>query len=121
MAGAIVGGVTSGIEAYSEGERGADLAMDVVGGMLFRATIGATVALGGAAGLSAVAGSAVIGSASISIGSAIAISVGGMAIGSATKYSLDCALVLENGLFPDISLKCYKEASKGWLHLDYLI
>ena len=34
MAGAIVGGVTSGIEAYSEGERGADLAMDVVGGML---------------------------------------------------------------------------------------
>lgn len=91
VAGAIVGGVTSGIEAYSEGERGADLAMDAIGGMLFGATVGTTVALGGAAGLSAVAGSAVIGSASISIGSAIAISVGGMAIGSATKYSLDCA------------------------------
>lgn len=90
-AGAIVGGVTSGIEAYSEGERGVDLAIDVVGGMPFGATVGATVALGGEVGLSAFAGSAVIVSASISIGNAIAISVGEMAIGSATKYSLDHA------------------------------
>lgn len=54
------------------------------------AATGATIALGGAAGLGAVAGSAVTG-VNVSFGTALGISIGSMAFANATKYSLDCA------------------------------
>ena len=90
LIGAAFGAGISGVTAYNEGERGWDLAWDIVGGGILGAAISATVALGGAAGLGAVAGSAVTG-VNVSMGAALGISIGGTAFAGATKYSLDCA------------------------------
>ena len=90
LIGAAFGAVFSGVTAYSAGERGWDLFWDILGGGIFGAAIGATVAFGGAAGLGAIAGSAVTG-INVSMGTALTVSIGGTAFASATKYSLDCA------------------------------
>ena len=90
LIGAAFGAGISGAVAYAEGERGWDLVWDIVGGAVMGAATGATIALGGAAGLGAVAGSAVTG-VNVSFGAALGISIGSMAFANATKYSLDCA------------------------------
>jgi len=90
LIGAAFGAGISGAIAYSEGERGWDLVWDIAGGAVMGAATGAIIALGGAAGLGAVAGTAVAG-VNVSLGAAIGISIGGMAFANATKYSLDCA------------------------------
>ena len=99
--GAALGTVFAGGTAYKEGERGWDLAWDFVGGGIFGAAVGATVALGGAAGLAAtgaqiaavaqIAAGATTTVLNVSMGAALGISIGGMAFAGATKYSLDCA------------------------------
>ena len=50
---ALIGGATAGYSAYQSGERGWDLVADIAGGAIFGAMVGATIALGGAAGLTA--------------------------------------------------------------------
>ena len=87
--GAVIGAGVSGGIAYYKGERGEDLAWDIVGGAILGLATGATIALGGAAGLGAVTSSTLAG-VNISLGTAIGISVGSMAFANATKYSLDC-------------------------------
>ena len=90
LIGAAVGAGSAGYTAFTQGETGWDLVWDIVGGGILGAAIGATMALGGAAGLGAVAGSAVAG-INVSVGTALAVSIGGTAFASATKYSLNCA------------------------------
>lgn len=94
VVGAIFGATTKEIKAYKNGERGLDLAADIFGGMIFGAATGATLALGGAAGLAST-GVAIAGY-SLSTGVALGISVGAMAIASMASYSLDCAFSNEN-------------------------
>ena len=60
----------------------------------FGAATGATLALGGAAGLAAT-GTTIAGY-SLSVGASFAISVGAMAVASMASYSLDCAFSKEN-------------------------
>ena len=95
IAGAVVGGLSNGAIAYSQGERGSDLFWDVVGGAVFGAAIGATVALAGAAGLAATGVKLAVGTSTavlnMSVGTTLGVSVGVTAFASATKYSLDCA------------------------------
>ena len=87
--GAAIGAGVSGGIAYYQGERGEDLIWDIVGGAVLGLATGATIALGGAAGLGAVTSSTVAG-VNISFGTALGISMGSMALANATKYSLDC-------------------------------
>lgn len=94
VVGAIFGATTKGIKAYKEGERGLDLAADIFGGMILGAATGATLALGGAAGLATTG--VVIAGYSLSTGVALGISVGAMAIASMASYSLDCAFSNKN-------------------------
>lgn len=87
--GAVIGAGVSGGIAYYKGERGEDLVWDIIGGAILGLATGATIALGGAAGLSAVTSSTVAG-VNISFGTALGISIGSIAFANATKYSLDC-------------------------------
>ena len=95
LIGAAFGAGISGFTAYINGERGWDLFWDFVGGGIFGAALGATVALGGAAGLAATGAKIAVGATTavlnVSMGTALGVSIGGMAFASATKYSLDCA------------------------------
>ncbi len=50
---ALIGGATARYSAYQSGERGWDLVADIAVGAIFGAAVGATIALGGAAGLAA--------------------------------------------------------------------
>ena len=69
--------------------------MGFIGGGIFGAAIGATTALGGAAGLTATGAKIAVGSSSIvlnvSMKTALSVVIFGTAFESATKYSLDCA------------------------------
>lgn len=93
--GIVFGMGISGAVAYAEGERGLDLFWDIVGGAILGAAVGATVALGGAAGLASVGVKFALGASvttlKVSMGAAFGIAIGGTAFASATKYSLDCA------------------------------
>ncbi len=91
---ALIGGVTAGISAYQSGERGWDLVADIAGGTIFGAAIGATIALGGAAGLAATGAS--VAGFELSTGAALGISVGATAVAGMAKYSLDCVASKDN-------------------------
>ena len=94
LIGAAFGAGISGAVAYSEGERGWDLVWDIIGGGTFGAAIGSTVALGGAAGLTATGAKIAVGASTtvlnVSMGTALGVAIGGTAFASATKNSLDC-------------------------------
>ena len=109
---AAIGAAFSGYTAFTQGEKGWDLTWDIVGGAIFGAAIGATVALGGAAGLCAVAGSAVAG-VNISMGAAVGIAVGGTAFASATKYSLDCAASTRQWSVQGYLIEAFQGAIQG--------
>ena len=91
---AAFGGATAGITAYRSGERGLDLFADVVGGMIFGAAVGATIALGGASGLAATG--AMVAGFGLSTGAALGISIGATAVAGMARYSLDCVDSKEN-------------------------
>ncbi|MBQ9108386.1 MAG: hypothetical protein IJY49_06175 [Clostridia bacterium] len=91
---AAFGGAAAGITAYRSGERGLDLFADVVGGMIFGAAVGATIALGGASGLAATG--ATIAGFGLSTGAALGISIGATAVAGMARYSLDCVDSKEN-------------------------
>ena len=86
--GSVIGGATAYMKARESGESGVDLFASTVGGALFGAAIGATVVLGGAAGLAAT-GASVTGFG-LSTGAAFGISVGITSTASMAKYSLEC-------------------------------
>ncbi len=85
---ALIGGVTSGLHAYKSGEREWDLIADIAGGTIFGSAIGATIALGSAAGLAATGAS--VAGFGISTGTALSISIGITATAGMAKYSLNC-------------------------------
>ena len=95
LIGAAIGAGTSGVTAYTEGEKGWNLVWDIIGGGIMGAAIGAATALGGAAGLAAAGVPIAVGASAtvlnVSLGTALGIAIGGTAFASATKYSLDCA------------------------------
>ena len=91
---ALIGGATAGYSAYQSGERGWDLVADIAGGAIFGAAVGATIALGGAAGLAATGAS--VAGFGLSTGAALGISVGATAVAGMAKYSLDCVASNEN-------------------------
>ena len=94
LIGAAFGAGISGVSAYAEGERGWDLAWDIVGGAVFGAAVGGVAALAGAAGLAATGAQLAVGTTAVlnmSVGTALGVSIGATAFASATKYSLDCA------------------------------
>ena len=91
---ALIGGTTAGVSAYKNGERGLDLFADIAGGAIFGAAIGATIALGGAAGLAATG--ATVAGFSLTTGAALGISIGATTIAGMIKYSLDCVDSNEN-------------------------
>ena len=91
---ALIGGATAGYSAYQSGERGWDLVADIAVGAIFGAAVGATIALGGAAGLAAT-GASVAGFGLLT-GAALGISVGATAVAGIAKYSLDCVASNEN-------------------------
>ncbi len=70
---ALIGGAFAGVDAYQSGERGWDLVADIAGGVIFGAAIGATIALGGAAGLAAT-GASIVGY-TLTLGQAIGVSL----------------------------------------------
>lgn len=90
IVGANIGAVTSGYAAYKSGEKGMDFWWDVLGGLIFGAAIGATTALGGAAGLTSL-GAKIAGYAFKTASSVLKVSVALTASAGAIKYSLDCA------------------------------
>ena len=91
---ALFGSAISGVSAYQSGERGWDLGADIAGGAVFGAAVGATITLGGAAGL--VATGASIAGFGLSTIAALGISVGVTAVAGMAKYSLDCVNSSEN-------------------------
>ena len=108
----LIGGTIAGVGAYKSGESGLDLAADIVGGVLFGAAIGATIALGGAAGL--VATGACVAGFGLSTGAALGISIGATTAGGMIKYSLDCAFSNENEWNRDgLALSGIEGALKG--------
>ena len=91
---AVIGGATAGFSAYQSGERGWDLVADIAGGAIFGAAIGATIALGGAAGLAATGAS--VAGFGLTTGAAFGISVGATTLAGMAKYSLNCVASDEN-------------------------
>ena len=71
-----------------------DLFANIVGGAIFGAAVGATIALGGAAGL--VATGASVTGFGLSTVAALGISIGATTIAGMAKYSLDCVASNEN-------------------------
>ncbi|MBP5342990.1 hypothetical protein J6Y73_03620 [bacterium] len=69
------------------------MAVDIAGGLFFGAAIGATIALGGAAGLAATGVS--VAGFGLSTGDA-GISIGTTAVAKMVKYSFDCVASDEN-------------------------
>ncbi len=90
----LIGGATAGYSAYQFGERGWDLVANIAGGAIFGAAVGATIALGGAAGLAATGAS--VAGFGLSTGAALGISIGATTVAGMAKYSLDCVASNEN-------------------------
>ncbi|MDD3191582.1 MAG: RHS repeat-associated core domain-containing protein, partial [Bacilli bacterium] len=85
--GAAVGGGISGYTSYKAGERGLDLAGDIIGGALMGGALGAAMALGGAAGLAST-GITVAGFG-LSTTAALGIAIGTTAAAGMAHYSLN--------------------------------
>ncbi|OLA46703.1 MAG: hypothetical protein BHW39_03035 [Firmicutes bacterium CAG:552_39_19] len=90
----LIGGATAGYSAFQFGERGWDLVANIVEGAIFGAAVGATIALGGAAGLAATGAS--VAGFGLSTVAALGISIGATTVAGMAKYSFDCVASNEN-------------------------
>ena len=91
--GAAIGGTVSGVQAYNEGRRGAELFASIVGGAIVGGAMGAVLVLGGAAGLAAT-GATVAGFGFTTVG-ALGVS---LAIGAGANLT---SYLLVNGVHSD--------------------
>ena len=93
VAGAVIGGAVSGVQAYNEGRRGGELVASIFGGAIIGGAMGAVMVIGGAAGLAATG--ATVAGFGLTTAGAIGVSV---AIGAGAHLT---SYLLVNGVHQD--------------------